>query len=280
MTGGESARWVDEDMADVFTEEALAFLEANKDRRFFLFFSTHDIHVPRVPHARFVGKTDMGPRGDTIVEMDWCVGQILGKLDALELADDTLVIFTSDNGPVVNDGYKDQSVVRLGDHDPSGGLRGGKYSAFEAGTRVPFIVRWPGHIEPSESAALVSQVDASATLAALAGVELGDAEAPDSLDQRAAWFGSDRAGRDHIVQHARTLSLRVGDLKYLRPRKGPRRNRAVNIELGNDVAEQLYDLAEDPGERNNLASSRTADVTQLSNQLQPLQDAGRTRPRK
>jgi arylsulfatase A-like enzyme len=278
MTGGQAARWVDEDMADVFVSRALRFLEENKERRFFLYFSTHDIHVPRTPHGRFVGKTDMGPRGDAIVQMDWCVGELLDKLDALGLTDDTLVIFTSDNGPVVNDGYVDESVDRLGDHDPNGGLRGGKYSAFEAGTRVPFVVRWPGRVEPGVSAALVSQVDACATFAALCDVDLADEEAPDSLDASPAWFGADAVGRDHVVLHAQTLAVRQGDLKYIRPRKGARISKAVNIELGNDEAPQLYDLRRDMGERRNLAKERPDDTGRLARLLRELEQQGRTRP--
>jgi len=143
MKGGQAARWVDEDIADTITAKATDFISAHKDRPFFLYFATHDIHVPRVPHPRFAGTSGLGPRGDVILQLDWCVGEILKTLDRLKLADDTLLIFTSDNGPVVDDGYKDQAVERLGGHKPSGPLRGGKYSAFDAGTRVPFIVRWP-----------------------------------------------------------------------------------------------------------------------------------------
>src|SRR5687767_12336453 len=156
MTGGKAALWKDEDMADAFTRKAVAFVEKHREKPFFLFFATHDPHVPRVPHPRFVGKTSMGPRGDAIVQTDWCVGEILTALDRLKLANDTLVIFTSDNGPVVDDGYKDEAVAKLGSHKPAGPFRGGKYSHFEGGTRVPFIVRWPARVKPGSSAALVS----------------------------------------------------------------------------------------------------------------------------
>ena len=132
-------------------------------------FSLHDIHVPRVPHARFRGKTGMGARGDVIAQMDWSVGEILAALDRLKLADDTLVIFTSDNGPVVDDGYKDDAVAKLGTHTPAGPFRGGKYSNFEGGTRVPWLLRWPARVKPAVSDALISQVDLFASLAALTG---------------------------------------------------------------------------------------------------------------
>ena len=144
MKGGKSALWNDETMAETFTREAVAFINRNKSRRFFLYFATHDIHVPRVPHPRFAGKSGMGPRGDAIVEFDWSVGEVLRALDENGLAESTLVVLTSDNGPVVDDGYRDDAVEKLGSHKPAGPFRGGKYSKFEGGTRVPFMVRWPG----------------------------------------------------------------------------------------------------------------------------------------
>nr|MDQ3349745.1 sulfatase-like hydrolase/transferase [Acidobacteriota bacterium] len=165
MTGGKAALWKDEDMADTFTRKATAFIEQHRAKPFFLFFALHDPHVPRVPHPRFVGATSMGPRGDAIAQLDWSVGEILSTLDRLELANDTLVLFTSDNGPVIDDGYKDEAVEKLGDHAPAAPFRGGKYSNFEGGTRVPFVLRWPARVKPAVSGALVSQVDLIASFA-------------------------------------------------------------------------------------------------------------------
>ena len=139
ISGGESALWVDEDFPDVFTTKAVEFIRENRDTPFFLFRSFHDIHVPRLPHPRFTGASTMGPRGDAIAQGDWMVGEIVAELETLGIADNTLVVFTSDNGPVLDDGYADQSVTLLGEHKPAGPFRGGKYSAFEAGTRVPTI---------------------------------------------------------------------------------------------------------------------------------------------
>lgn len=128
MTGGKSARWKDEDMADVLTKKAVAFIEKNKDKPFYLYFASHDPHVPRVPHPRFVGKSQCGVRGDAIVQLDWCVGEILKALQQLKLTDNTLVVFSSDNGPVIDDGYADGAVKDLNGHKPAGALRGGKYT--------------------------------------------------------------------------------------------------------------------------------------------------------
>jgi len=278
MSGGKAARWVDEDMADVITGKAKDFIEKNRDKPFFLYFSTHDIHVPRVPHPRFVGKSGMGPRGDAIVQLDFCAGEILKTLDRLNLAENTLVIFTSDNGPVVDDGYKDQAVEKLNGHKPAGPLRGGKYSAFDAGTRVPFIVRWPGRVKSGQSDALVSQVDLLASFAALTGRRLAPDDAPDSFDVLGALLGKSPAGRDHLVEHARVLSLIKGNWKYIEPGKGPKINQNTNTELGIDPQPQLYNLKDDLSEKHNVASKHPEVVKELAGLLKKIKVDGRTRP--
>ena len=189
MSGGQSARWIDEDMADVITDKAREFINRNKSRSFFLYFSFHDIHVPRVPHQRFVGKTEMGPRGDAIVQLDWCVGAIVDNLKSNKIFEDTLIIFTSDNGGKTDDGYQDEAAEKLGDHQPAGPFRGGKYSNFEGGTRVPFIVSWSHHVKPGESDALIGQVDLLASFAALTGQSLDDDAGLDSLNVLPALLG-------------------------------------------------------------------------------------------
>jgi arylsulfatase A-like enzyme len=265
MTGGKRALWKDEDMADAFTSNAVAFIETHKDRPFFLYFATHDPHVPRVPNARFVGKTTMGPRGDAIIEADWSVGEVLRTLDRLNLTSNTLVIFTSDNGPVVDDGYQDDAVAKLGSHKPAGPFRGGKYSNFEGGTRVPFIVRWPGHVSAGLSDALVCQVDLLASLAKMTGTSLTDAR--DSEDIIAALLGKSKSGRAELVEEAGALSLRQGQWKYIEPNNKQKINQDTNTELGNDNVPQLYDLSADPGETRNLASSSPDRVTSMAASL-------------
>jgi len=278
MTGGKAARWVDEDIADVITGKATAFIETNRDRPFFLYFSTHDIHVPRVPHPRFVGKSALGPRGDAIVQLDWSVGQILDTLDRLKLADDTLVFFTSDNGPVVDDGYKDQAVEKLDGHRPAGPLRGGKYSAFDAGTRVACIARWPRHVKKGVSDALVCQIDFLSSFAGFGNRKLSAGDAPDSHNVLSALLGDSQAGRDHLVEHAGILSLIRGKWKYIEPSNGAKFNPNTGIEMGRDTVPQLYDLQADIGEQNNVAVQHPDIVRDMEALLKKIREEGRSRP--
>jgi arylsulfatase A-like enzyme len=273
MTGGKSALWVDEDMAETFARKGTSFIAQNKARPFFLYFATHDIHVPRLPNKRFAGKTQMGPRGDAIVELDWTVGQVLSALDRNGLTRNTLVIFSSDNGPVVDDGYKDDAVARLGGHRPAGPLRGGKYSKFDAGTRVPMLVRWPGQIKPdTQSGALFSQVDLYASLGAVAGAKPAPGAAPDSLQHSPALTGQDPKGRDWLVEHAGTLSLIEGNWKLIPPNQGQKIQVNTNTETGNDPAPQLYDLSKDIGEKTNLAAENPERVKSMSALLAKIRE--------
>ncbi len=246
MTGGHKARWVDEDMADRFAEEAVAFIEKHKQKPFFLFFSLHDIHVPRVPHPRFEGSSECGIRGDVIVQTDWQVGQVLQALDDRGLADNTLVIFGSDNGPVLDDGYADRAVEDLNGHKPSGPLRGGKYSPYEGGTRTPLLARWPQQIKPGVSDELICLIDLPATLANLVDQPLKD-RFPDSFDLTDALLGRANAkGRSHLVIQGvgGSLGYREGDWKIVTPW---RRRGQTNKK------HQLFNLKDDIGEQNNLA---------------------------
>ncbi len=272
MTGGKSARWKDEDMADIFTEKAVSFIEKHQAEPFFLYFSTQDIHVPRVPNQRFVGKSGMGPRGDVILQLDWSVGQVIQALDRLNLTKNTLVIFSSDNGPVVDDGYQDQAVELLNGHTPAGVLRGGKYSAFDAGTRVPFIVRWPGQVKAGVSHALVSQIDLLASFAALTNQTFDATTALDTQNYLATLLGQDKKGRDHVIEHAGTFSIIKGDWKYIEPSKGAKMSVQTNTELGNDPQPQLYNLAKDIGEKNNVAAVNLEKVKELEGLLKEVKE--------
>ena len=270
MTGGKAAHWADEDMADVLTRKAKSFIEQRAGVPFFLYFATHDIHVPRVPHPRFAGKTRMGPRGDAIAQLDWCVGAILQTLDRRGLAENTLVIFTSDNGPVVDDGYRDEAAKRLGGHRPAGPLRGGKYSAFEGGTRVPFVVRWPARLKPGVSRALVCQIDLIASIAALVDQKLASQDAPDSVDVLGALLGTTATGRDQLIEHASVLALRQGQWKLIEPGKGPKVFVNTNTETGQAAEMQLYNLAEDLGETKNIAALHPTKVREMYDRLESI----------
>lgn len=278
MTGGHAARWVDEDMGDVVTRKAVAFVERNRQKPFFLYFATHDIHVPRVPHPRFVGTSRCGVRGDAIQQLDSCVGELLAALDHFGLANNTLVIFTSDNGPVVDDGYADGAVEQLNGHKPAGPFRGGKYSVYEGGTRMPLIARWPGRIKPGVSDALVCQVDFLASLAALADRQLSAEAGPDSLNVLPALLGESPQGRQQLVEHGNGLAIRQGPWKYIPRIPGRKGGKMKNTGIEQPVGDELYNLAEDPGEQRNLASQHPDVVAEMTRQLQASRQQGRSRP--
>jgi len=251
MKGGENAKWSDVDMADRFLDQAKAFVAENKDQPFFLYYALQQPHVPRTPNPRFVGSTDLGPRGDVIVEADWCVGEFMKTLENEGLLENTLIVFSSDNGPVLNDGYKDQAVELTGDHKPGGELHGGKYSLFEAGTRVPFITCWKGKIEPGVSDALVCQVDLLASLADLVG---SNASTSDSKNLLEVLLGKTTLGRnDLILEASQRTALRTDKWALIPPYYGPAVAKNVNIELGNDTVWQLYKLDSDLGQQLNVA---------------------------
>ena len=276
MDGGESAIWVDEEFPDILTDKAIDFIETSSKDPFFLFFSFHDIHVPRIPNERFIGKSSMGPRGDAIVQMDWTTGRIMEVLKENGLLENTLVIFTSDNGPVLNDGYEDRATELLGHHKPSGPFRGGKYSAFEGGTRVPTITYWKNHIVPGESKALLSQVDLYASLAAIAGLERRADEAIDSQDVSLALLNASEKARDIMVEESFTLSLRMNNWKYIQPvpygQKMPDFIERKGIEGGHSRDPQLYNLEADSAETDNLAQKHPQILFRMKNQLDSIKN--------
>ena len=282
-TGGHAARFRDQDLSDRWVAESARWIEENRKHPFFLFFSSHDLHVPRAVHERFQGKSRLGPRGDAIAELDWCVGRLLETLERLELDQSTLVIFCSDNGPVLDDGYVDGAIEQLGDHRPAGPFRGGKYNVFEGGTRTPFITWWPGRIPAGESDELVCTIDCAASLAALTGVEMPADDCLDSLDVLDALLGvPDAHGRDHLLQQdngrSGSFGLRQGDWKLVRTDSG----RASNVELRLTPTQlprwQLFDLSRDPGERHNVIEQFPDRADAMRRLLDELIDQGRSRP--
>lgn len=273
MSGGTGAHWKDEDFATTLANKTKAFIKENVNKRFFLYYALPSIHVPRAPNAKFAGATNMGPRGDDIVQMDWMVGEMMKTLGELGIEKNTLVIFTSDNGPVLDDGYADSAVNRLGNHKPSGEFRGGKYSAYEGGTRMPTITYWPGVINSGKSKALLSQVDFFASLATLIGQKINvDKDAPDSEDMLGVLLGKSQEGRKSMVQESFTLSLRSGIWKYIEPVSKEPPSWLVNkdVETGLTKAVQLYNISEDPKETYNLADKLPEKVKLLRERLSKL----------
>ena len=275
MKGGGKALWKDENIADSITEHAVQYIRQHRDERFFMYFATNDIHVPRFPHERFRGKNVMGLRGEAIMQFDWSVGQILQVLDELELTDNTLIILSSDNGPVVDDGYQDQAVELLNGHNPAGNLRGGKYSTFEGGTRVPVIAHWPDGIsKPQVSDVLVSQIDWLASLAALTGARIPKGSAPDSYNRLGNLIGTDVSDRPWVIEHAanNTLSVRTPEWKYIEPNDDSRAIlKNTNTELGNAPIPQLYDMTVE-GERENVAAKHPEKVFELEQILRQVRN--------
>ena len=282
-TGGHAARFRDEDLSDRWVEESIKWIESNRDHPFFLFFSSHDLHVPRIVHERFQGATKLGPRGDAIVELDWCVGELTKTLDRLKLSENTLVVFCSDNGPVMDDGYKDDAIEKQGKHQPAGPYQGGKYNVYEGGTRTPFITRWTGKITPGVSDEMVCTIDLAASCATLAGASLPNNACLDSFDVSDALCGKEKAsGRDHLVQQDNgqggNYGLRVGDWKLLRHDSKKTKNTGLRLQ-GRPVSRyMLFNLATDPSEQHDVIAENEEIANQLKQQLQDLIAAGRSRP--
>ncbi|HEY4287806.1 MAG TPA: arylsulfatase [Puia sp.] len=254
MSGGIKARWVDEDIAKTLKDQAINFIDQNSDEPFFLYFATHDIHVPHAPNSLFMGKSSMGIRGDAILQMDWTVGEILAHLKEKNILENTLIIFSSDNGPVLQDGYEDDAVAASIGHDPAGPYRGGKYSPYEGGTRVPFIVYWPARVRHGVTSALFSQIDLFASLAKLSGQQVTKGEAPDSFNMLPTLLGDSKIGRNYVVEQAMNdkLSLIYKKWKYV------------------EEGQQLYDLSKDQGEQHNVSKAQAKILLEMTKKIEVI----------
>jgi len=287
MKGGKAALWNDETLGETFTDKACAFIAANKAKPFFLYYAAHENHVPRVPNPVHRGKTPLGPRGDAVVAFDDHVAKILAELDKHGLAENTLVILTSDNGPVLDDGYKDKAIAlnKAAGHAPAGPFRGGKYSIYEGGTRVSLIARWPGHTPVGQvSDEVVSQVDFAASFTKLAGGDPAEFLKIDGIENSAVFTGA-KSARDHVIEQAlqNNLAIREGHWKYIPAfaRKGQKGQKPGEVEEpdrekevvdGRD--EQLYDLTQDPGETRNVAAAHPDVVKRLKARLEESKAKG------
>ena len=271
MKGGGKALWKDENIADSLTTHAIQFIEENQNKPFFLYFATNDVHVPRFPHDRFRGKNPMGLRGDAIVQFDWSVGEIMKTLDRLGLTENTLIILSSDNGPVLDDGYDDKAVELAGSHKPGGPFRGGKYSAFEAGTCVPAIVRYPAQVKKNQTLnTLLSQIDWIQSLASLVNVTIPQSKAPDSQNHLDSWLGKSKKDRPWVIEESNilALSVRKGKWKYIEPSNGsPMITWGPKIETGYAPYDQLFDMNKSEFESENLAPKYPAIVKEMKDIL-------------
>ena len=297
--GGKAALWDDENISTVIAAKSCAFIEQHKDGPFFLEVATHNIHVPRVPNPKFRDKSQCGVRGDVIVEFDWIVGQVLAKLDELKLADNTLVIVSSDNGGILDNNGPDTkhgigSIEAVNGHKFNGVLRGTKGTIWEGGTRLPMIARWPGHIQPGVSDALVCQVDMLASFAALTGQNLAPADGPDSYDVLPALLGrkTDSPCRDSLVEQANkgtVLALRQGPWKYIpgygggkaaqRKKDSPERPSEMVAECDlPPTTGALYNLADDLSETKNVAAAHPDIVKSMVAKLAEIKANGKSRP--
>ena len=279
MTGGKAALWKDTEMAETLTARAVSFIERSKTGPFFLYLATHDIHVPRMPAARFRGSSQAGPRGDVIQEFDWCVGEVLQTLEKLKLADHTLVFVTSDNGGVLDHGdtvERDGDVKSNNGHAFNGPLRGTKGTVYEGGTRVPLIACWPGRINPGASDELVCLVDTLATCAALIGRPLPAEAGPDSFNLLPVLLGEKREKpmRDHLIEHSERMGVRQGPWKLVTPPRG--KNLAKGGET--NAVPELYNLADDIGETRDLAQQHPEKAKELTDLLERVRSQGRSRP--
>lgn len=272
MAGGKQALWDDETMADVFVGKARAYISKNRDKPFFLYFSSQDIHVPRAPHPRFHGTTDLGYRGDAMVQFDWTVGKIVEALKNEGLFNNTILILSSDNGPAYDDGYVDGTTVKTSKanndqgHYGAGPYRGGKYQIYEGGTRVPFIITWPKEIQPGTSDALVSQIDFLQSFASFLKIQLLEDAAPDSRDTLDAFLGQSKEGLPFMIEEAaNAFALRKGEWKYIEFH--PSRYNPITPKP------ELYNLSSDAAETNNQILDYPEIAASMKAQLDALQQS-------
>lgn len=270
MKGGGKALWTDEHIADTIVSKTVQYIREHKSTPFFLYVGTNDVHVPRYPNPRFVGKSGMGYRGDVVLQFDWTVGEVVKALKENGIFENTLLIICSDNGPVIDDGYQDQAEELLGKHRPWGRFHnhGGKYSNYEAGTRVPFIVSYPKRVKRGVTDALFSQIDLWASLAKFIGKEVPQGVATDSEDYLQALLGKDKKGRPYVIASGGSLSISDGRWKYIAPSDRAAYHPLTRTQLGNYPEEQLYDLKEDEMELSNVAKDHPDIVLRLKNILE------------
>ncbi|TWT71373.1 sulfatase family protein [Crateriforma conspicua] len=279
----------------VFLEKSRQFLHdhvrRHPDQPFFLLHSTQAVHLPSFPAPAFQGQTDSGPHGDFIAQLDHIVGELTDTLDELGIAENTLVIFTSDNGPEVPTVFHMRNDHQ---HDGARPWRGVKRDNWEGGHRVPFIATWPGSLRPgTTSDALISLCDVFATAAETLDVDLPDDAAEDSYSLIPV-FQERLSGplRPYLLQQGfggtRWLAIRQGKWKYLDHKGSGGNNYEKHRQLklyalpdhAPDTPGQLYDFEADPGETFNLVEQHPDVAARLRDQLHESVQSGRSRPAK
>ncbi|MDF1656184.1 MAG: sulfatase-like hydrolase/transferase [Verrucomicrobiales bacterium] len=255
-----------------YTAEALDYIEANKEEPFFLYLAHNMPHIPVGASENFKGKSEYGPYGDTIEEIDWSTGMILEKLKELEIDEKTLVVFTSDNGPWVE---TTRSMNPAGkafiprDHSGSAApLRGWKMSAWDGGSKVPFVARWPKQIPArSESDEILSTMDLLPTFANLAGAKLPADRKLDGHDATDFLLGKSEASprSDYLYYSGCLLTgVRHENWKLVLPREANPEGTGWWGRMIEAVGQvQLFDLDADPGETTNLAAENAEIVSRL-----------------
>jgi len=270
------------DVLPRMTDEAVAVIRHHaktaSGQPLFLHFAPTAPHTPWLPSPEFAGRSGAGMYGDFTVMTDAMIGRVLQALDDTGLAANTLVIFTSDNGPT----WYPEDVKRLG-HDSAGGLRGMKADAWEAGGRMPFVVRWPGQVKPgSVTRETVCFTDLLATFAEVVGMPLPPDAGPDSFSFLAVLRGTqptDRPVRESLVISTGLKSVRMGPWKLITGLGSGGFSKPARIQPGpGEPIGQLYHLDDDPGETKNLYAEQPAIVTRLRTELARIEGNGRSRP--
>jgi arylsulfatase A-like enzyme len=269
------------------TERAQQVITSHAKKRYnkslFLYFPLTAPHKPVAPSKRFQGKTDLGEYGDFVHEVDWVVGQIMQTLDEAGIADDTILIVTGDNGASPNAA---RSAVKKG-HMPNWPYRGGKTTLWEGGHREPFIVRWPGQVEPgTESDALVSVADLMATCADLVGYDLPDDAGEDSHSFLTLLQEDlpDAEERQTAIYHSGSghFAIQMGKWKLITVKDGAgwdKRDWGMpKHSIDQDMPMQLYNMEEDTYEKNNLYDEHPAIVEKLKAELIRQVNRGRSTP--
>lgn len=239
MSGGHDARWDDADMAQHLLGKARDYIRAHKDEPFFMYYASNNAHEPRVPSKRFQGKSAAGIYGDVIEEFDYCVGGIVEELKDAGIYDNTIIIVTSDNAPMIKEGYDDGAYENIAGHDPYGNMHGEKYSLYEGGSRVPFIISWPSAITtPFEQTQRFGYLDLKSTFASMLGIELDTTGMADGADASELFFSATApVYREYILtqNNGGDIAIRQGDWKLI------------------PSLSEIYNLADDPQELHNLS---------------------------